>query len=90
MSDAKRPQAEFFNLIVVSPDDISFEGKATRLMAPGNLQELAILPDHTPLMAQLSPGDLVITTDAGEQKTIAIESGILRVRTNRVTVITGF
>ena len=79
-----------FSLIVVSPDEVLFEGPATRLMAPGISQELAVLPDHTPLYSQLKAGQLTIFPVSGSQLTVPIDGGILRVKQNQASVITGF
>jgi len=76
--------------IVVSPDKIIFEGEVERLMAPGLYQEIAILPRHTPLYAQLKQGQLVCYEVNKAPKTIDIESGILRVKLNRISIIVGF
>jgi F-type H+-transporting ATPase subunit epsilon len=80
----------YFDLIIVSPDTVVFEGQVSRLIAPGYNQDIAILPNHTPLYAQLQSGNLVITTASGEEKVVPIDSGIIRVKLNRTSIITGF
>jgi len=79
-----------FKLVVVSPDEILFEDEATRLLAPGVIQEIAILPNHTPLYSELQQGNLQITKSDGQKQSIPLESGIIRVKSNRVSIITGF
>lgn len=79
-----------FKLVVVSPDKVIFEGLSTRLMAPGISQELAILPDHTPLYSQLKPGSLTVYLPSGATRTLPLEGGILRVKQNEVSVVIGF
>lgn len=81
---------EQFDLIIVSPDALIFDGKAKKLIAPGFNQEIAILPNHTPLYAQLNKGELVITTTMNQIKTFPIDGGIIRVKVNRVSIIVGF
>jgi F-type H+-transporting ATPase subunit epsilon len=80
----------YFDLIIVSPDATVFEGQVIKLIAPGYNQDIAILPNHTPLYAQLNQGELLITTPDGYQKKIPIDGGIIRVKLNRVSVIIGF
>lgn len=77
--------------VVVSPDETLFEGEIASMTVPGLKQTLAIMPDHTPLYAQLQSGSVIIMP-AGNQSPInlQIESGIIRVRSNSVTLITGF
>ncbi len=79
-----------FDLIIVSPDSLIFDGKAKKLLAPGFNQEIAILPNHTPLYAQLNKGELVVTTNMNQVKTFPIDGGIIRVKVNRVSIIVGF
>jgi F-type H+-transporting ATPase subunit epsilon len=79
-----------FNLLIVSPDQVLFEGQATKLTIPGLHQDLAILPDHTPLYAQLGEGPVTIEPVGTPVTKLKIESGIIRVRANRVSLITGF
>jgi len=82
--------SEDFELIVVTPDKVLFESRAKRLIAPGIFQDIAILPDHTPLYSELKEGELDIIMTNDHPKKITIESGVLRCKQNRVSVITGF
>jgi F-type H+-transporting ATPase subunit epsilon len=85
------PDAQIdFELIIVSPDSVLFEGRVTKLIAPGSSMDIAILPNHTPLYTQLLAGDLIITLENNEEKRIPIDSGIMRVKLNRASIITGF
>lgn len=79
-----------FNIVIVSPDKVVFEGKATRVTVPGTEQELAILPDHTPLYAELKKGEVVINLTGGKTETVPITSGVMRVKQNKVSIILGF
>jgi len=80
----------YFDLIIVSPDATVFEGPVIKLIAPGYNQDIAILPNHTPLYAQLNQGELLITAPDGYQKNIPIDGGIIRVKLNRASIIVGF
>jgi F0F1-type ATP synthase epsilon subunit len=84
------PEATEFDLAVVTPDKVIFEGKASKLIAPGYNEDFAILPDHTPFYAEIKTGNLTITDTAGKEKTIEVESGVVRVKSNRVSVLLGF
>lgn len=77
-------------VVVVNPDKVLWEGKATRVVVPGFIQELSILPNHTPLYSQLKPGKMVIYPETGANETIEIDGGIIRVKHNKVSVIVGF
>jgi F-type H+-transporting ATPase subunit epsilon len=84
------PQADSFNLIIVTPDETIYEGKATRLLAPGYLEEFAVLPNHTPFYAEIKPGKLKYIAEGSSEKTIDVESGIVRVKSNQASVLLGF
>jgi F-type H+-transporting ATPase subunit epsilon len=79
-----------FHIVVVSPDKVLIETEATKAVVPGIMQELAILPDHTPLYTELVKGTIKIDTALGKTKEIDVEGGILRVRQNHVSIILGF
>jgi len=89
MANQQEPSTEF-SLIIVSPDEVVLETTATRLMAPGVYQEIAILPDHTPLYAELKKGEVKITQSDSKEEKVPIESGIMRVKQNKVSIILGF
>ena len=78
------------DMVVVNPDEVLWEGKATRVVVPGFIQELSILPNHTPLYSQLKPGKVVIYPENGTNETLEIDGGIVRVKHNKVSGIVGF
>lgn len=78
-----------FDLVIVTPDKVLFESKAKRVMLPGYFQELAILPDHTPLYSELINGEVVVETE-NETRKFPVDTGIVRVKQNKVTVVVGF
>ena len=82
--------SEFFDVVIVTPDEVVFEGRAKKIMAPGTMQEIAILPDHTPLYAELIKGDVTVTAEDGQIKTVPIEGGVIRVKGNRASIVTNY
>jgi F-type H+-transporting ATPase subunit epsilon len=83
-------EKEYLDLVVVTPDETLFEGQVVRVIAPGILQEIAILPNHTPIYAELTKGALIIYQPNKPITTLQIEGGITRVRNNKVSIIVGF
>lgn len=79
-----------FELVIVTPDEVLFEDQVRRAMVPGLYQRLAILPDHTPIFAQLNAGVVEITLSNKQKDSIDIEAGVLRFKQNKATIITGF
>lgn len=72
---------------VINPEEIVFEGEASYVLAPGTSGHLGIFPSHAPLYAELTAGELVI--HGSEEKAITIERGILRVRSDELTILIG-
>jgi F-type H+-transporting ATPase subunit epsilon len=75
------------HLEIVTPEARTFSGEAQMVVVPGVEGELGILPDHMPLMTQINPGELRITTAEGDQY-LAVGSGFLEVLPDRVSVMT--
>jgi F-type H+-transporting ATPase subunit epsilon len=79
-----------FSLTIVSPEELVLQVEATKVLVPGIIQELAILPNHTPLYSDLIKGTVKVFLVNGKTKEVDIEGGILRVRQNQVSIILGF
>ena len=79
-----------FHLTIVDPDKVIFEDNVKRIIAPGSIQDIAILPDHTPLYSDLKAGEIEITSINDKIEKIPIDSGVIRVRRNKVSIIVGF
>ncbi len=77
------------SLEIVTPEARAFSGSARMVVVPGVEGELGILPDHMPLMTQILPGELHVTTEAGEDLFLAVGEGFVEVRPDRVSVLTG-
>ena len=75
------------NLEIVTPEARTFSGEALMVVAPGVEGDLGILPDHMPLMTQIHPGELRVTTADGEIF-LAVGEGFLEVLPDRVAVMT--
>lgn len=77
-----------FDLKVVTPEGVAFQGKTISVVAPGTLGYLGILKNHAPLVTSLEKGTLTYKDLEGAPHTIKIEGGFLEVRKNRVLVLT--
>ncbi len=77
-----------FDLKVVTPDGVVFQGKTISLVAPGTLGYLGILKNHAPLVTSLEKGNLTRKDESGTVHTMKIEGGFLEVRNNRALVLT--
>lgn len=74
---------------ILTPDGLAFEGEAKALYAPSSKGVLGILPNHTPLIAELSPkGVLRIISQNDEETYFAISYGALEVKKEKTIVLT--
>ena len=76
-----------FNLRVVTPHGLFFDGKAESLKVRTTEGDLLILPNHIDFVAILPIGKGVLKTK-GEARDVCIAEGLLRVEKHQVTLIT--
>jgi F-type H+-transporting ATPase subunit epsilon len=76
------------NLEIVTPEKRAYSGGARMVVVPGAEGELGILPDHMPLMTQILPGEVQVTTESGEELFLAVGEGFVEVTPDRVSVLT--
>lgn len=72
---------------IVSAEKQIWSGEGTMVFAPGEMGELGIAPGHTPLITRLSPGDIRVLKEDGEEEFIFVSGGILEVQPTVVTVL---
>ena len=75
-----------FRLEIVTAEEELYSGDVDILIAPGSEGQLAILPNHAPLLTQLAPGLLEFRT-GGEEEDMAVSGGFLEVLGNRAVVL---
>ncbi|MBC7235392.1 MAG: hypothetical protein H5T69_06085 [Chloroflexi bacterium] len=86
MSEPSAPDR--VNLLVVTPEQVLFDGAAHWVQIPLCDGLLGVWPGHAPLIASLAAGELMISTDQGLQS-IAVPGGILRIDVERCVVLAG-
>ncbi len=57
------------------------------VVAPGELGELGILPQHAPLLTRIKPGTVKITLVGGEEELVYVSGGILEVQPKALTIL---
>lgn len=77
------------HLTVVTPERELLSEEVDELIVPTTNGELTILPEHTELLAQLTPGELVIKS---KNKTdhLVVVGGFLEVGKDNVTVLADY
>jgi len=73
---------------VVSAEQSIFSGEAKFVVLPGEVGELGIYPQHTPLISRIKPGTVRIhRADTDEEELVFVAGGILEVQPGVVTVL---
>jgi len=73
---------KLLDVIVLSPEKVMFEGKAERVIMPGENGVFEVLPFHKRLLSRLLSGTIII-----DQQMIPIFRGVAQVGYNRVMII---
>jgi len=71
---------------IVTAERVVYSDEVDVVVAPGIEGQLAILPNHAPLMTMLQPGSLMVRKE-GEEDSIFISGGFLEVQGNKVIVL---
>jgi len=80
--------AKTFQVDIVSAEQAIFSGEAEMVIAPGELGELGILPEHEPLLTRIKPGTVRIRQAGGAaEEVIYVSGGMMEVQPDRVTVL---
>ena len=70
------------DVLLVSPEKIIFEGKATSVVMPGEEGVLEVLSYHRPLLSRLITGKIFI-----DNASYGIRRGIVGINSNKATII---
>jgi F-type H+-transporting ATPase subunit epsilon len=79
--------AALIHVKVIDPNRVVFEGDTEYILAPGRRGVLGILPNHTPMFAELVMGDLYLAKP--NEQVLPIDSGIMKVRGDDVVILIG-
>lgn len=71
---------------IVSQDRMVWEGDADIVIAPGEIGEMGILPNHAPLLSTLKYGILRVRFQ-GIEEVFTVAGGLIEVQPNLVTVL---
>ncbi len=79
--------AKNFKLVIVTPEQIIYDGEVSSIVAPGDLGYLGILADHAPIITSLTTGKLEVTDPNGAKNTMMISGGFMEVVKNTATIL---
>ncbi len=78
--------AENFQLQIITPDRIFYEGEASMVEFTSVDGEMGVYKNHIPLTTVLAPG-VVTITEAGGKKDAAIHAGFVQILGDKVTFL---
>jgi F-type H+-transporting ATPase subunit epsilon len=80
--------ANTIHVDVVSAEESIFSGEAEFVVLPGEVGELGIYPQHTPLITRIKAGTVRIRPPGGgEEQLIFVAGGVLEVQPQMITVL---
>jgi F-type H+-transporting ATPase subunit epsilon len=76
-----------FDVEIVTPERVMFEGKADSVTVPGTHTPFQMLYNHAPIVSSLGVGAIVITDDAGKTTIYATSGGFVQMLHNKASVV---
>jgi F-type H+-transporting ATPase subunit epsilon len=74
-------------LEIVTPEATVYSGDVEMVTLPAIVGQMGIYPQHTPLMTQMVPGEIIVRKE-GRDLFIAAGEGLIEVANDRVAVLT--
>lgn len=71
-----------FNVLVLNPAEIIFEGRARSVTLPGEQGVFEILPYHKPIISRIISGTMLV-----DEQAIPVLRGIVKFANNQATII---
>jgi len=78
---------ETIEVELVTPEELVFSEEATMVVVPGAEGDFGVLPKHAPLISNLRPGIIHITTPGGSGHNIFVAEGFAEVTSSRCTIL---
>jgi F-type H+-transporting ATPase subunit epsilon len=72
---------------IITPDKKVFEGDIKSVRVPGKKGSFQVLKDHAPIVSTLDSGNVIIVDQAGVEKIIEIDGGVIEVKANRIILL---
>lgn len=79
--------AATLKLEIVTPEGSTYSEQVEMVTLPGAEGEMGIFPQHSPLMTQVVPGELIARKD-GKDYFLAVGEGFVEITAERVAIMT--
>ena len=76
-----------FHVDIVSVGELIYSGPAEFLVAPAEMGEVGIYPQHAPMLTRIKPGAVRIKVPLQEEELIYVSGGMLEVQPDVVTIL---
>ncbi len=76
-----------YNLTIVTPEKIFYEGEVSSVIVPGSEGYLGVLTNHAPLITGIVPGKVFVTDGDDKEIFMAISYGFFEVSGNKATLL---
>ncbi len=83
----EQEESPYLRLELVAPAGLVYEGDVQMVVLPAVTGEVGVLPNHAPLVAQLSIGRLRALQVDGDWLTFAVAEGFAKIQFNKVIVL---
>ncbi len=70
------------DVVIISPQRLLFNGRAQRVVLPGEQGVFEVWPFHKPLLSRLLPGRIIV-----DEQLISIARGVVRVDEHKVIAV---
>ena len=74
-------------LEIITPEKRLFDGTVKLVQVPGTKGSFEVLKNHAPIISTLTQGVIKVITDKDQQQLIEINSGIIEVKANIITIL---
>lgn len=78
-----------FSFEIITPEKIAYKDNIEEVIVPTPQGQIAILPNHTALLTQVSSGEITVKKDNKEYY-LAVTGGFLEVAKNNVTLLADY
>ncbi|MBR1405790.1 MAG: F0F1 ATP synthase subunit epsilon [Bacteroidales bacterium] len=73
-------------LLIITPEETVADVRTRSVTLPGVVSPFQVLKDHAALITSLDPGQVRWMPEEGEEQSLAIRSGFVKVENNTVSV----
>jgi len=74
-------------LEIITPEKRLFDGKVKLVKVPGASGSFEILNNHAPIISTLTKGTIKVITETDQKEFIDIDSGIVEVKANSISIL---